>query len=317
MQTLLLRRRSVVSPLLALVLALAGCGDDGPDTGDAGVEVDAFVLPPSGLFGSCVEDSQCPGEGAICRRDDDGYPSGYCTVPCDDRTPCDAFGSYHHCVQRQGETRRYCEQRCLNGIDCGRDGYTCAGEVPPSGGLCIGVCSDDAHCSEGYTCDRPTGQCLAPGAPTPSGAALGSPCGSDAACRSGSCLEAENGGTPTGYLGGTCVANCILPRGYNTSSFWNGATLPAGTCEGGAICFPTDSLTEGDLGTCFAACEGNEDCRPGYQCASSFNTSSGRPASFDNGVCLPIDCSRTPCPSGSSCVRVPRSDGSTSSVCAS
>src|SRR5690606_5864553 len=106
-------------------------------------------LMPSELFGPCQEDWQCPGEGAICRRATDGWPGGYCTVPCEDRTPCDFNGVYHHCVTRAGETQSYCERRCLNGIDCGRTAYTCAGELPPSGGLCIGVCASDDECGAG------------------------------------------------------------------------------------------------------------------------------------------------------------------------
>ncbi|MDQ3031401.1 MAG: hypothetical protein M3Y87_03220 [Myxococcota bacterium] len=306
------------SLLLATVslLGLAACGD-GNVAPDAGPTDDAYVLQASRLFGSCVEDSQCPGEGAVCRRDDDGYPRGYCTIPCDDRTPCDLFGSYHHCVQRTGETRRYCEQRCLNGIDCGRPGYTCAGELPPSGGLCLGVCSSDAHCSAGHVCEPYSGQCYPEGSVPTAGALTGEPCGSGAACLSGLCIEeVDDDGAPTGYLGGTCVSNCILPSGYNTSTFFGGTMLPRGDCVGNAVCFPTSSLSEGDLGVCQQACAGDGDCRPGLQCASSFNTSSGRPASFDNGVCLPIDCSRAACPSGSRCVGVPRADGSVSNICA-
>lgn len=306
-----------LAALLAITspLALVACDETGGD-GDAGVETDAFVLPPSRLFGSCAEDTQCPGEGAVCRRDVAGYPKGYCTLPCDDRTPCDVFGSYHHCVQRDGESRRYCEQRCLNGIDCGRAGYTCAGELPPSGGLCIGVCSSDAHCSDGHVCEPYSGRCYPEGMVPTGGALTGEACGSDDACRSGICIEQISNGQPTGYLGGTCVSNCILPTGYNSSTFFGGTLLPRGDCVGEAICFPTTSLSEGDLGVCQQACRSAADCRPGLQCASSFNTSSGTPASFDNGVCMPIDCSRTACPSGSTCARVPRADGSFSNVCA-
>lgn len=306
------------SPLAAaaLLLALVACGEPTPDA-DAGADVDAYVLPASRLFGACVDDSQCPGEGAVCRRDEAGYPSGYCTVPCDDRTPCDAFGAYHHCAQREGETRRFCELRCLNGLDCGRDGYTCAGELPPSGGICIGVCSSDAQCGEGHVCEPYSGRCYAEGTAPTGGSITGAECASDDACRSGFCIEEIGAnGQPTGHLGGSCVANCILPSGYNTSSFFLGDRLPQGGCVGDAVCFPTASLSQGDLGICQQQCMGDGDCRPGLQCANSFNTSSGNPASFENGVCLPIDCSRTACPSGSTCARVPRADGSISNICA-
>lgn len=298
------------------LVGLAACGDN-PGSGDAGAQDDAYVLPPSRLFGPCIEDSQCRGEGAVCRRDEDGYPRGYCTIPCDDRTPCDLFGSYHHCVQRVGETRRFCEQRCLNGIDCTREGYTCAGELPPSGGLCLGVCSSDDQCSDGHTCEPYSGRCHPEGSVPTAGALTGEPCDADDACLSGLCIEeVDEGGAPTGYLGGSCASNCILPRGYNSSSFFSDVLLPRGACVGAAVCFPTTSLSEGDLGVCQQECTSDDDCRPGLQCASSFNTSSGMPASFDNGVCLPIDCSTRACPSGASCVAVRRADGSTANICA-
>lgn len=294
---------------------LAAC-ETAPPAPDAGAPIDAQTLEPSELFGECEVDAQCPGEGAICRHDDDGYPRGYCTVPCDDRTPCDAFGAYHHCTQLEGQDRRYCEQRCLNGLDCGRSGYTCEGELPPSGGVCVGVCSTDAHCSEGFACEPYSGRCYPTGMVPTAGAVTGEACDSDEACRSGACIEEVNeAGVPTGYLGGSCLSRCLLPTGWNSSSLFGGTVLPPGSCQGDAVCFPTSSYTEGDLGTCFPSCESDGDCRPGRECRRSFNTASGEVASFDNGICLPIDCSRDACPTGYRCVRVTYRDGSTGNVC--
>ena len=296
--------------LVALGLVAVACGDD-----DAPVDMgDASVPPQSELFGPCTEDSQCPGEGAICRRDLDGYPRGYCTVPCEDRTPCDAYGSYHHCVQREGETQSYCEQRCRNGLDCGRSAYTCAGELPPSGGLCIGVCSDDSQCSEGLVCDHYSATCVVPGT-EPTGAVTGEPCGSEDVCRSGECITETRDGVPSGWVGGSCIGNCILPAGYSSNFFYSGTVLPRGGCAGETdVCFPNASLSEGDLGLCLQGCTSAADCRPGYDCRKAFQTVGGS-ASFDNGVCLPIDCSRAACPDGYTCRQVPRDDGSVSNVC--
>jgi len=176
--------RSILAVVLFLT-ATVGCDNTTPMAPDAGG--DAFSLTPSSLFGACVDDSQCPGAGAICRRASEGYPGGYCTVPCDDRTPCDTGSVYHHCIQLTGETRSYCERRCLNGLDCGREAYTCAGELPPSGGVCISVCSDDAQCGDGTVCDVWTGECVVGPAPT-AGAGTGEPCDSGADCRSGRCI---------------------------------------------------------------------------------------------------------------------------------
>ncbi|UJR83749.1 Hypothetical protein I5071_58200 [Sandaracinus amylolyticus] len=296
---------------LHCVLVLTACNESSPPADDAGTD----ALVASELFGPCVEDSQCPGEGAVCRRDDHGFPGGHCSVPCDDRTPCDAFGSYHHCVRREGETQSYCEQRCRNGLDCGRVAYTCAGELPPSGGVCIGVCSSDAECSTGYTCERNSAQCVPAGTSEPSGAAVGEPCGGDDECRSAACLLEANGGTPSGFVGGSCIGRCILPAGYNSNFFFSGPVLPRAGCAGETdVCFPDGSLTEGDLGVCLDGCTSSADCRPGYACRQTFQTASSS-ASFENGVCLPIDCASTACPTGYQCRQVPRSDGSVSNVC--
>src|SRR5690606_33578722 len=87
--------------LLLFACGASACGDT-PNL-DAGPPDAGPPLMPSELFGPCQEDWQCPGEGAICRRATDGWPGGYCTVPCEDRTPCDFNGVYHHCVTRAGE----------------------------------------------------------------------------------------------------------------------------------------------------------------------------------------------------------------------
>jgi hypothetical protein len=295
--------------LSALVVA---CGGD-PPPGDAGP---GDALPPSTLYGPCVHDSQCPGEGAVCRRDEAGFPRGYCTVPCDDRTPCDAFGVHHHCVQRPGADRRYCELRCLNGLDCGRDQYTCVGRIPPSGGLCIGICGADSDCSPGHECDRESGRCHLPGM-APTGASLGEPCTRDESCRSRFCVEVVNEmGTPTGWVDGACLAYCIVPEGWNSNNIYDGPRLPSATCPDNAVCFPQDGFVEGNVGVCIPSCSVSADCRLGYACLNSFQSPSGVRYTFENGICIPIDCSREACPPGYRCVTVTYADGSRANVCA-
>lgn len=308
-------RSSGIALFVSTLTLLAACGGSGTGGDDAGM-ADAFSLTPSTLFGPCVDDAQCPGEGAICRRATAGYPGGYCTIPCDDRTLCDTGSVYHHCIQLEGETRTYCERRCLNGLDCGREGYSCAGDgtIPPSGGVCIPVCTSDEQCGEGTVCDLYSGECVPPPAPT-TGALTGEPCSSDAGCRSGVCVTEVSGGAPTGWIMGYCAGNCVLPRGWNSTSLYMGDTLPAGSCQGDAICFPGGQLAIGDLGTCYRACTTDGDCREGYGCLSRFMLSSGA-ASFSNGICVPSDCGTSGCPSGYTCVAVPASGGGTRNVCA-
>lgn len=301
--------------LLALALALAAC-DGAPPEEDAQIQLpDAGpTLLPSQLFGPCEVDSQCPGEGAVCRTAADGWPGGYCTVPCEDRTPCDHRGVYHHCATREGETQAYCERRCLNGIDCGRDAYTCAGELPPSGGVCIGLCSSDEQCGAGTVCNLYSGACTAES--LPGGAVTGEPCIEGTDCRSGQCVgEVTAMGAPTGWIGGYCIASCMIPSGYNTSTFFAGDALPRGTCAGDAVCIPAEGYAEGDLGTCYDQCLSDDDCRAGYTCLRDIALTGGGASSYSNGLCVPDDCGRVGCPSGYTCVTVMGANGARN-VCA-
>lgn len=304
------------SLLLFAFLVLSGC-DGTSEPLDASVPDAGPALEPSRLFGPCVEDWQCPGEGAICRTAADGYPGGYCTVPCEDRTPCRADDIYHHCVVRDGEERAYCEQRCLNGIDCGRDAYTCAGELPPSGGLCIAVCSDDEQCGSGTRCDPYSGECVA-GEPSTEGGVTGDPCFDDSDCRSGRCVtEVGEGRVPTGWIGGYCVSNCILPSGFNNNTFYSGESLPQATCVGDAVCLPSQGQSRGDLGTCYDQCTSDDDCREGYGCLRTIQLANGHTSHYSNGACVPKGCNaHTDCPSGYQCVTVQGSDGQPRNVCA-
>lgn len=297
-----------------MVLGLTGC--DGGGGTDAGADDAGPGLEPSELFGPCEDDSQCPGEGAICRTAADGYPGGYCTVPCEDRTPCDVFGVYHHCARREGEEQSFCEQRCLNGLDCGRDAYTCAGELPPSGGACIGVCSSDEDCGGGFVCDPYTAVCST--SVTEVGAITGEPCADSDDCRSGQCFVDENAaGQPTGWAEGYCVSNCILPPGYNNNDFFAGDAFPNGGCPGDAICLPADfsQTAQRDLGRCYDQCVTDGDCRTGYACLKDIQLASGGTSSYSNGLCVPGDCRMTGCPTGYTCQTVTTTSGTTRNVC--
>lgn len=288
----------------------AGPSDAGSDAG----------LQPSVLFGPCQEDSQCPGDGAICWRGADGYPEGTCTVPCVDRTPCDDGVVFNHCLMRTGETQSFCFQRCLNGVDCMRPGYTCIGNGSIDAtdtGYCYGVCGGDVSCGPGAECNPYSGRCVAEGSVPTDGSPNGGTCTGDADCLSDNCITERNGTTPTGWNSGYCYGLCILPMGYNTNTLFSEDTLPQGTCSAGNVCFPNGSYTRGDLGLCFLGCTSDADCRAdeGYRCRTSWRLASGDVRTFTNGICVPNDCPTTPCPTGFTCRTVTTSSG-TSRVCA-
>jgi hypothetical protein len=225
---------------------------------------------------------------------------------------------------------------CLNGIDCERDGYTCQSlnqgmlsEVQ----VCIAVCTD-ASCGDGTVCDRESGRCR-PRDRMPMGRTVGQSCvprtrmGADPAmvCQSDLCQPDWNPDSMgnriyTGWNGGTCTARCILPEGYNSSTFWPEMVLPQANCPAGAICYPNGSLARGDLGICLPACMADSDCRAdeGYICRKTATVgTAAMPVTrrFSNGVCLPRNCLATNaagqpmgCPTGYMCRRNSNGTGS-------
>lgn len=323
-----MRLSSLSSPVLAstsvfvMAASLLGCPTPEPTLVDANIP-DVHVQPPSTLYGPCETDAQCPGEGAICRRAADGYPMGYCTVPCTDRGPCeDEFGAQNNlCVQLAGATQRYCEQSCINGNDCRDESYSCFGADasadPDVRGICAPVCQRDEQCGAGAICVRETGRCAAAGT-VPEGAPNGSPCNTNDMCASGFCIPevGRTSGQPTSYTEGYCVSNCVLPPGFNTNNFYAGSELPVGgSCPDGLICMPINgSVARRDLGLCLNACYEDADCRDEhYFCKRSWGFRSN--TMFENGACSPRDCRTAPCPSGHRCVTLTFDDGSTSGRC--
>ena len=264
-----------------LATSFAACTPDPLPPADAALP-DARVYSASELYGPCELDAQCPGEGAICRRALDGYPLGYCTVPCTDRTPCGGLGSANQqCVQVAGEDTSYCQVNCLNSRDC-RDGYACIADVNPAGGFCTPLCTSDPQCGGGAICDEYAGDCVAPGSESTAGT-VGQPCAAEEDCR-GWCISEADFNWPEG----SCVSNCILPSGWNTNTFYEGTVLPSGSCPDADICYPNGSFAEGDMGLCIDACTSSDECRDGYTCRQSFQLQEGGMTfTFENGVCWP------------------------------
>lgn len=299
---------------LGLLLGVCACSNPPPAIPDGGPPPDAYVPPfAEVLFAPCETDAQCEvlGEGAFCRLSTLGPAGGYCTRPCEDRTPCDAFGAHHHCLTFEGEDQAICVPACRNGADCPRAGYTCFGEVPPSGdGYCASVCRSDAECGGGAVCNLDSGLCQAP--PLPTLAPFNAECGSDADCNSDFCVEeVDAAGTPSGWVLGGCLAPCILPAGFNTDTFYSGDTLPTAGCPGGGTCIPANGDAEGDLGSCYPSCTADADCREGYACLSTISDHT-----FTSGICVPRDCRGVGCPAGRRCVNVTLASGAVTGRCA-
>ena len=322
-------RSSLILGALAL-FALAGCGDDDssddtvtdtttPDMGPP--RVDMGPPPPAeGLFDECVIDSQCQaalGPSAFCRPAETGWPKGYCTLPCVDRTPCDDGIIYNHCLDVFDTGQTVCERACENSFDC-REGYICAakGVVAPTRGLCVGYCQSDADCGANAECNPYAGDCVGVGEAPTDGGRTGEACADDDGCLSGSCQTPTNSGTPTGWNGGYCLGSCALEAGWNSNTLFAGDAYPTGVCPDGNVCYPTSELTELSPGVCITVCDSNADCREaeGYECSKTVELASG-PKTFTNGVCFPVDCSDTPCPAGFSCQMISSPNG-TRSVCA-
>ncbi len=312
--------RRAFAPLALSLLLCSACGDDGGRTTDADAGFDAGMIvvdagfdagppEPSELFGPCVTDEQCPGDGAFCRKPEDGWPGGYCTLPCADRGPCDDGFRFNHCLEQADGSGMFCEQRCLNGADC-RDGYTCVGDFGGGAGMCVGLCDEDADCEPGGECNEWASTCVAAGESPTTGSETGGPCTDDDGCMSGNCIPPYDPGF-SGWANGYCISGCILPMGYNTNTFFSGDALPQGTCAGDAVCFPNGSYTRGDLGVCLAGCTTDADCRAdeAYYCLKDIDLPSGDTSHYTRGVCLPMSCQSDPCPSGFSCRTLPTSSG--------
>src|SRR6185295_1955467 len=245
------------SPLL---VALVACGDSMPMT-DGGIDFGTDLgepdlgppdlgLMPSELYGPCVSDEQCPGPmpestpgAGICRRASDGPPLGFCTLPCTDPTddlPCND-SIVNRCADIDGDGSFFCERRCVNGIDCGRENYTCVGYYPDMSGICVGVCDTDDDCGDGAVCSS-GGRCTT--RHTSGGAANGEACANATACASGGCILplsaapvqpnfdgiAAPGVIAFGFAGGYCSQTCIIPMGYNSTNFFSGTDLPQASC---------------------------------------------------------------------------------------
>lgn len=286
---------------------------------DAGTDT-ARVLEASTLYGPCEQDSQCPGVGAKCLKD--GFPGGYCSVACEDRTPCavqvlDGNGNViaqngNHCAPLDGDaTNKFCLQRCLGGNDCRNltgdpsvpEGYVCLNATDDEGnnGFCQGHCWDDAHCAFGETCDVPSGICVAAGAEPRVGLNNGERCSMGSQCKGEMCLGGGSGRM------GICASFCALPGGWGEYAGRYGycaepdlntgrcvdeeRMLPrGGSCGDAETCVfigQTRVPGAGATGGCFKGCDSTAECASGLTCSKTLAfISETFTQRYSNGVCV-------------------------------
>jgi hypothetical protein len=254
-------------------------------TGDAPADV---RVDAGALFGECTSNNQCPGSGAICITNVQGYPGGLCTHRCATDAQC-GDGA---CIPYGSEQR--CFPRCEIGSDC-RAGYNCFTFTDlPDTPVCLPLCTADAQCGA-IGCDEYTGFC---GSPDVTLAGDGAGCGSDSDCRSDRCFEEVDAmGEPSGNLGGLCYSLCTIPDDteYATS-------LPHGSCPDSAVCVRGDGDVAGDVGLCRPECTTETDCRPGFICLHPSRVGSSQDTT--NGYCVPMNCHYMTqmCPPTATCV---------------
>lgn len=285
---------------IVCLLFVPGCpgpGFLGEDDGGSSTTPDAFVHGEvdSGMHGtqpvlaSCASTADCAdAPGVICLTNVAG---GACSRRCSFDDECGLRGT---CVQN------ICLRACtFQTGECVAHAGAC---TPSTNAYCVPICYPAGQeppgyprCGAGLVCDPYTATCTA--TPT-TGADNGAPCRDSNECRGNDCQLDANyyvDNMPTGFLGGMCLSYGAIP---SSTAYVPGAPLPRGSCPTGSAPLPQfGSFSGGDLGTCFPTCGGERDCRTGYACTHLETTS----PQFSTGICLPIDCTTTPCPSGTTC----------------
>lgn len=298
-----------VSPFALGLIGLAGCGptplivieDAGPPDAlpvlsDAGT--DAPLDGGNGMWGPCVSNADCPLAGAVC---DTAFPGGVCTVRCD--TTCEVGTCYGG----------RCAAPCTRGAnECAAINGSCYAYLPTDTiGYCISACftedirPDEAgSCGPGLTCNAWFNYC-GPASATlpPPGRAEGEPCTTYSECRGYVCIPEMNEGSPTGWVGGSCLA---YGRQLGPDAYADGAPIPRSNCAEGLAMPPIGWLqngaAEGDSAYCLPTCDTDAECREGYECEHT-GSAPGAPT-FSTGLCAPIDdchLGTHTCPTGYEC----------------
>lgn len=274
----------------------AGAGGGGPTTGSL-FDVSARVMGSP-----CEQDSDCPtgpnGEQPLrCIPATDtvsfltgGPQGGYCTATCETTTDCQALDPLSGCslfdqTTGQGSCISVCTLGADTRADCPGDrAQACVNtsqDPTAQFGGCFPVCHSDAACGDGLFCDLGAGGLGLCTATEPPGAGVGAACAEDADCKSGLCLQLQDGAGNPGER--FCSAFC-------TFGFLAGCGFDEDATDRDAICLQAAEPTGdfGDLGLCFELCDVDSDCA---QAAGGWTCSSLGPNALEafgrSGECLP------------------------------
>ncbi|NUP08336.1 MAG: hypothetical protein HOW73_19980 [Polyangiaceae bacterium] len=171
---MMLRRSnaSLLAAVLTLVSAplLGGCGDDSATGGSGGTpsnggqggaggeggqpttnspitvtnSTSSGMMPMAPIGEPCTSDAEC-GDGVCITEDPNGFPTGYCTIECEDDRNCNG----NTCMINL-ETP-LCAKSCDAPRDC-REGYECTVTALALDPICFPACTADDQCAATNHC---------------------------------------------------------------------------------------------------------------------------------------------------------------------
>lgn len=117
------------------------------DASSTGEPLDCTPWASTWIGAPCLDDGECTYDGGVCLREDQGFPCGTCSLPCEDLCPDQDGAPGTFCVdaadvglEAGGTCLSRCDPELLGGNGC-RDGYGCAAlsrHLDP--GTSTGVC---------------------------------------------------------------------------------------------------------------------------------------------------------------------------------
>jgi hypothetical protein len=271
------------------------CASTESCTNQACIGPDAGTGPAAGTLGAaCSSAAECTQVGnlnvapkpALCKQTTSTgnltYPNGYCTRRCIQDADCGSTGTCIYYMGPFGEAENICLLKCSGAGTCARkaDGYGCYdynfGDTPADWACWVPQ-------SDGGTPNLFEFEFFDAGTPANQGV-MGGPCVNSTQCQppaQGVCIQevsdaGTNAGETSGYLGGSCTADCSL--GLFTENYCG----DGGSCNLYAFNIPNQDPIV--AGLCEAKCDPTAavgTCRTGYTCESR---SSSQPTL---GKCVP------------------------------